>query len=448
MSDEERQARTVCVASVPFHGHRSAAGPATWAQRGTWHWLNREPGSTASTNLTFYVDLPDATGLASAIDGIRKLVERHESLRLHLRGDAGELRQVVVRDGVLRIIVWSTADPSTTDDATNELLRELADHDFDPAGELPARFGVLQAGDRCRIVVAGSRFAFDSAGCALLHAELPGLASNDPPHRTDPAASPLWQPLDEADFEGSTAGVRVHERAMSYWATELRKLPARQTSAYTGLSLGPHWHGELRSRTLATAVDAHARRWRCPASAVLLAATAIILGDYFDADPYGCRIVATNRFDKRLIDVAYPIAQDGLAVVPVGGAPFGEVVLRAARALLNACRHTRYDPMELMRLVDSMGGHAGVRLADSSVFNPVPLFREESTEDTEPMQDGSSRGMFTWCETLDAGDVTTYVSCERHGDSVHLSLIASAREVPRHDVPALLYAYEDMLGQD
>jgi hypothetical protein len=163
------------------------------------------------------------------------------------------------------------------------------------------------------------------------------------------------QPLDQARWQRrSPTGRRQNAMAQRYWEKVLRTVPVQQDPDSADRRSPRHWGGQLRSRALRLAVHAIAQRTQTDTSAILLALYAIAMGRVAGTNPVAVRSVISNRFRPGLADVVCAAAQAGICVLDLADLTVDEAVELARRGSVLACKHSYYDPEDLLVLIDQV----------------------------------------------------------------------------------------------
>lgn len=384
---------------IAFSGERSAAGPATCAQRHMWDLIRRRMPDSAFYHQLHWAEPPPGSTVADIRAVLGELVSRHESLRtVYGPGPDGGLRQRVRRSGSVPVEILPVegpadrgpADPTAGAVAAWEAGVRAAG--FDHGRELPFRAAIVcRDGEPVRTAFLVSHLAADLMALRVVEAEFVRLTADRVAGRT-PAPPPAYrQPLEQAEFERSERGRRLLDRADRYWHDQLTALPTTMfpVPARTLVQPGPEPEPEaatagppypstaLVSRALALALPVLAGRYRSGSSAVLLAAVSLLLARRGGLPLCGLRLLVANRTDPASRGSVANLHLEVPVTVDVTGETFGDVVRSARVAALRAYANGLYDPGRAERAVREHERARGVPIDLSCCFNDARAVRED-----------------------------------------------------------------------
>jgi hypothetical protein len=397
--------------AAEFAGERAGTAPLTWGQRGMWEATQRNPPGHFNIPVSLPVPRRPATSVAVAAAAIGGLVSRHESLRTRIVTGDPEPLQVVARRGRLPVdVVEAGGDPMgggpvVTDDidAVAAALRtRLAAPAFDHARDWPLRVGLVTVdGQVRRIALVFCHLAADWHGITVALRDLRLLLRGSAP----PAAT--THPLDLARWQ-RTAGQAHSRRAVAYWTAASRTIPPTMFAVDGDPPDRPHERAVLTSRALDLAARVIAARQRVSTSTVLLAATAALVGAATGHERCALNTLVHNRFQADHAGVVGMLAQLGLVVVDVGGAPpFADLVTRTWQAAMLAYRNAYYDQVAVDGALARVGRERGAPV------NPYCCFNDQrATVDTEP--DGGAAGALPGAAEVRAALAGTTVGVSPH----------------------------------
>ncbi|MFI7021023.1 condensation domain-containing protein [Streptomyces sp. NPDC050164] len=348
-----------------FRGDRSGEGPMTWGQREQWISICKIAPEDARFNIPFLWEVADGMTIHEVTEGIRQLVARHEALRTHIAGPVENPLQVVHREGKYSVSVSDISrasldegdmfDQHDTSLSWNH-VRELSGRRFDLAREWPARFRILLGpGKRPKWVCGAiSHIAADAAAAKILRRDFEVLMGVDT--HSHPTRSP-YQPLDRAEYEGSSSGRDFLARAVAQWKKSLQRFPI--------LSYGeprPHVEGDrypkvsLYSKSLGEIAQRTAHEWGVWESALFMSASAQALLELTGHSGFPMIVTCANRGGRVADEYVGTIAQQGVA--PVAATPsFPDMVKEFWSLLIRMPRHSSYDPVIVGQLIaDASGG--------------------------------------------------------------------------------------------
>ena len=355
---------------------RAGEGPATWGQTAIRRALAALAPQDHQFNLVWGGLLDRPLPTAAAVEVVRALVERHDSLRtrIHARGDG--FVQELCGAGEVEVVEERVDDLDAVAVRGARMRHELWGRAFDYATDLPVRAGLVTVdGAVHHTVLVVAHTALDGWGLPVLDADLTALAAGTaPPERN------AWTPLDEASWQTSDAGRRHDAAARARTLRTMRAAPVEVfprespdggttdggSTAREGAGDGsgdgstdgggavaaasPRYRQTvLRSLRLGPAAERAAARWRTSTSGVLLAASGRALAAAAGRDDLALQVMVSNRFRPALADAVVTTAMEGLLHVDGLDAPFEEVGQRVWRAAMTAYRSAYYDKDLLRR---------------------------------------------------------------------------------------------------
>ncbi|MDI1462556.1 condensation domain-containing protein [Catellatospora sp. KI3] len=427
---------TVNQIMVPFHGEGSGTGELSWGQREIWAAMRRQQSAIPVGGC---LPLPDGTTLDDMVAELRFNMSRHQTMRTRLEfGADGRPRQVVAASGeiALEVVDADGADPA---EVGEQLRQRYWTTGYDYAAEWPLRMGVVVSGGvPTHVVVVFHHLVSDGFGSLVLMTD---LAERDP--ATGAAGSPpaLMQPLEQARWQATPAGVRQHEMAMRHWEGLLRAIPARRFAGSDDPREPRYWEGELISPAMHAAVRIIAARTATDSGAVLLAAFAVVLARLTAVSPAVVRTVVSNRFRPGLANVVSPVNQTSLCVLDVADATFDEVVRRTRQRSMAAYKYAYYDPERLSELVAGVERERGEPLDISCFFNDR---RVRHRDDSGPVptaaqvEAAADRTAFRWLRQQDQPFERLFVHVEDEPDTLVLTVCGDTRHVSPADLRACL----------
>jgi condensation domain-containing protein len=355
--------------AVEFSGAEAGTAPLTWGQKAILQDM-RDNGD----QFTMFgaLPLPEGSTAGDAAAWLGTLTRRHAALRVRLGGGPG--------DGAYQDMAGSGRtglDIHTIPDDTGEAdVARYADHllatwplvPFDFRRDWPLRVAVLRQHGSCRhLVWTLSHLAADgTANVALLRELLDEVAGR--------AAGDSGQPqiLDVARSEQEPQLRQLSRRAMRYWESQLRDIPALTFGEPTpsgGRAGQRYWQARLRSPAAHLALAAIARRTGTDVSRATLAVVATAIGRVTGVHPLTINVMVSNRFRPGLAGVFAPLAQNSVVTIDVSGAAVDEVVTQTRAASLTAGMRAYYDPADLAGLIERSGAQRGYPARVSCRFN-------------------------------------------------------------------------------
>jgi cytochrome P450 len=332
---------------VPFQGCSQRSGPVSWAQASVWQWISQGLAEGLGTNydLRFSVKVPSGTAVGDFLTAIGRMVSRHESLRTKFQLDAGHLvRQDAVGAGLADVTRYRVPTGHAT---TDELLRSWVGREMlDVTNNYPFRAGFVAAGG----VVTHAAFVVsliiaDAAACENLTAALMSELSAISGGGTAPQ-DPVFQQLDQAEWEISAEGLRAEHRALEYWREQLAAI--RRLPRPTVID-----HGTIRSvvvpaDSILTAAGDVARTSGISSSAVILTAFLEAVAHTLGLDGFGYYLNCSNRTDQGRRSSITRLKNMTVCVYAPGPADFRSRARQVFRDSLHAYRHAQSPGVMLL----------------------------------------------------------------------------------------------------
>jgi hypothetical protein len=327
--------------SVGFSGDGAGVGELSWGQMEIWRAMLAQNSSLALGGTR---PMPPGTTVPEVADELRYLISRYATMRTRVRLDAsGRPTQEVFGSGEIALAVFDAGDADPQEVAAAVDL-DWTHRAFDYADEWPVRMGVVtKNGAVASMVVRVCHLAMDGPGAQVMLREVATKAS-------DPITG--MQSLEQSRWQRSPAGRRQNAVAQRYWDRVLRAVPAQRAPDSTDPRSPRHWGGRLHSHALRLSVQAISQRTQTDTSAILLALYAITVSKVAGIHPVAVRSVINNRFRPGMADVVCAAAQAGVCVLDVADVTVDEAVERARRGSVLACKHSYYDPEDLLVLAD------------------------------------------------------------------------------------------------
>ncbi len=315
----------------------------SFLQERLWVLDRLQPGNTAYNIAISFgeVDDVDIPRLALAL---RRVVERHEILRVRFQLHGGEPRMRFVDASETPVLCRDLRELSP--DARSALLDqapvEAAHVPFDLANEAPVRFTILQTGERrMALLLAAHHIALDSWSMGLLRAEVMTEYTRLADPGTPPRPVPTVQYADFAQWQRDRMADDRARARLQYWVDALAGLPPMSTIptdrprapevAGTGATLSFNW-----SPALTDDLRALARQQNATVYMVLLAAMAVLVArnagqlDVAIGSPLGTRELAEME------EMLGPILNPLVLRFDVSDDPtFATLIARARTAVLD-----------------------------------------------------------------------------------------------------------------
>jgi hypothetical protein len=440
------QSRTL----VQFAGAQAGTEPLTWGQKAILRDM-QEGGSQFS--MGGMTNLAEGSGIEDAAARLSDLMGRHAALRMRLGTDrAGRPCQEVAGSGQIGLDVLTLPD-----DADQAGIARYVDHlmdtwpltRFDFHRDWPLRMAVLRHRGAClHLVWVLSHLVADGGAHLLLLADLMpgGMATASDPRRQ--------QILDIARSEQTPRLRQLSSRAMGYWESQLRHIPALtfgEPARHRGQA-GPRY-GRVRFSSSAAhlAMLAIARRTGTDASRVALAVIATAVGRATGVHPLKIKVTVNNRFRPGLADVIAPIAQNSVVTIDVADTSVDEVVARARSALQVAGMRAYYDPDELAEVAARLDAERGYLATVSCRINDQRAMVRRAGQEAAPGEVTREQvtlklaeTSLTWLEPMDNLHEQAFILVENRPGTVSLLVMCDLWCLSGGQVEALLRGVEEV----
>jgi len=425
---------------VAFEGEGSGTAELSWGQRDIWLTMQRQ---TSWLPMGGWKRLPAGTTVADVAEELRYLLGRFQTMRTRLRFDAdGRPVQVVADHGVILLDVVEGGD-GDLDQLAEAVKDRYQDTDYDYATEWPVRMGVIRhAGVLTHMVVIMCHLVADGLGALVMLREVEARPGT-------PVSG--MQPLEQARWQASPAGVRQHGAALRYWEKVLRSVPPRRFPGSTDKRQPRHWRGDFTSPALLLATHALTDRTGADPSHVLLTVFALAMARVTGISPVVTRPMVSNRFRPGLSDVVCMVAQYGLCALDVAGISFDEALDRVRSATMTAYKYAYYDPADMAALIARICAERGPGFDLGAYFNdrrtgtrqgftgPVPT----GEQITEALQ----HNVFRWTIAQDDPFERLIVHIDDVPGAIHLVVFMDTHVVSPADGEALLRCMEEVAAR-
>ncbi|MFF1903751.1 condensation domain-containing protein [Kitasatospora sp. NPDC058218] len=437
--------------TVRYAGASSGFGPLTLGQDNMIRCIRRDRPEQINKESVWPV--PDGTTLPGALDALRRLVERHESLRTAFPPgpgpDAFPERQLVGGEGeftvTVRAVDGPAADgaggPAGIDAFADEVGRADVAVPFDLAAGPRLRFTLLTDHDRVlRLVVVVCHAGADGAATALLIQDWLDLAAGK---ELPPVTART--PLEVAALEQSDQGRRKAAAALRHWRKVLTTAP-QAVFADSGITGPPNGVAAvvLRSRTAAADLAATSRRTGASPSVVLLAVFAALVARRADRTDLVLSALSANRQRAVMADHIGTLAQDALLALDTDAGDLDELIGRAKAASLAGYWHSTLQAGKVWQLIEDIAHLRGSRFARQVVVNDLSLTIPEAMSDARPAP--TSDPELTWLPDQPVA-VRAMFNILRTSGSLEFALVACPQVLDREQtgrfalaVPAVLEA--------
>lgn len=345
---------------IEFTGSQAGTEPLTWGQKAILRDM-RDSGNQFS--MPGRISLPAGSTVDEAAARLKSLMSRHAALRARLRTDSsGGACQDVAGSGRIGLDILTMpydADPADTALLLADLWTDWPLTRFDFTCDWPLRMAVVRHRGACLYIAwVLSHLAADGGGHVLLLGDLQADETADGAVR----APRHPDVLDIARTEQEPRSRQLSSRAMRYWESALRDIPAQTfaESAVLRAQAGERYRqARFRSPAAHLATLVIANRTRTDASRVTLAVIAVAIGRVIGAPTLTIKVMVNNRFRRGFADVIAPIAQNSVVTIDVADTTVDEVVARTRGGSLTAGMRAYYDPDELAEVTGHLDAERG-----------------------------------------------------------------------------------------
>ena len=442
----------VVVQNVGFSSGSSGTGPATWGQQAIWDAVSKLGTDAYRYNVSIGFPVEPSIPVPQVLDGVRKLLGLHQSLRTRLEPDgSGGLRQTLDGSGASPVHLLHV-DADQAEPQGRLLLAELETRAFDCAVEWPMRIVVAETAGRMTFVgFCLSHTAVDGWGLSRVVMDLFALANGESPEALA-ARNAARQPLEEAAYQSSDRGRRRDSNARQFWARKLRTGPERVFPTRRAPDGATFPNAVLNSPALARAVEQVALGHRASGSSVLLAAASVMVNRLSGTPDAMFQVVVNNRFRPELTHAVSTVAQEGLIHLPDAGQEFAEVVRRAQAVSLSSYRNAYYDKRRLDSDIAELAAE-GAAADRGCIFNDirdlVPHYPMENDPSKLPLAQSRPLTRFSRPVECEPRPGTTFAMDAQHAPgSLELSMTADPAYLPAADVEAFLYGIEELVVEE
>ncbi len=435
---------------VRFTGAEAGTEPLTWGQKAFLRDM-RDSGNQFS--MGGRLRLPEGSTVVDAAARLSGLLGRHAALRMRLETDgAGRLCQAVAGSGQIDLDIVTIPDDADRADVARhaaDLMAAWPSERFDFHRDWPMRMAVVKHRGAClNLVWVLSHLAADGGAHLLL---LDDLLANGV---GGPTPDPRPQILDLARREKTPNVRQVSSRAMKYWGSQLRHVPAQTF----GEPVRPvdqagqrYWQARFSSPAAHLAVLAIARRTETDVSRVTLAVVATAIARATGVNPLTIKVMVNNRFMPGMAGIIAPIAQNSVMTIDVGDVCIDEVVVRARGASLSAGMRAYYDPDELSEVsarLDAERGYAAAVTCRVNDQRAMVMRAEEDQTLGEPTPQHVRKRLeetsLTWLGPRENMHEQANILIENRSDALSLHMMWDLWSLADSQVEALLRAVEEV----
>ncbi len=431
---------------VPFAGPGEGDGELTWGQQGIWMTMLR---TGRTMNIGGAMPLPAGSALDEFTTSLRFLMSRHESLRTRLRfGDDGWPCQVVFASGEAALDVMDIDAGDDAAEAAEALRSRYESTPFDHAHEWPVRMGLIrQHGTLTHFVVQYCHLSVDGSG---IDAVVRDLAHLDPETGAATKAVSGIRPLALAAKQRGPVGRRQSQRALRYWESLLRTIPAQRFGVSSQPEEPRFWEIVCHSPAMYLALQAVSERTRADTGHVVLAGYAVALARVTGRSPSVAQVLVDNRFRPGFANSVSHLTQPGICVIDVAGRRFDDIVAQAWNAATNAHLHGYFDTMEHQALLARIGRERGEEIDISCYVNDrrgqsAPVVAGSPTADE--IRAALPGTTFRWGSKLDTYDGAFYLHVDAAPDAVEFAIWADTHRLSPADIERSAHELESVIVQ-
>ncbi|RBQ14742.1 non-ribosomal peptide synthetase condensation domain protein [Spongiactinospora rosea] len=416
--------------------------PLTWGQRAIWAAIERTAPDDRYFNFGRVLAVPRSVQPLSVADvrrAVGLLTDRHEALRTTIGpGPAqiiGEAAEPVV--GIVHAARGEEAAVAA------ELRARMESAAFDYREERPLRTGVVICdGTVSHVVLVFCHMAADGLGAEVALRDLRllllrGEAGGPPP--SQPAALARWQ--------NSAEGLRLARAADEYWEREFSRIPVSMFPTQVADPSGPPiWRALLTSRAAAMAAQRLAVLHGATTGAVLLAASAAMVGRITGQGLCAMLPIVGNRFRADTRNAVTTLSQEGLFVCDVTAERFEDLLRVARPAALRAYRHAYHDPAGRAAATARASDARGAEIQPYCCFNDM-RFAEHPPRAWEAAEIDAALGSstLTWPISQERLNCRFCVHITGEGANLGISVTADTRYLPKAGMESWLRGLEDLL---
>jgi hypothetical protein len=440
------------TASVPVRvsGARDECDEMTWGHLAIWQWhgVADEDASFHFFNAERF-PMPPGCTVASVTAALAEVLRRYEGLRTVFRRDEGTWRQCVQGSGEIILEVYETG-PDSAEQAANDVAQRLNSVPWS-LSVWPVRVAVVGSPGSLGVLVIGyNRLALDSNSVTLVALELMNharAAEGDPPPEKP------WQPIEEARFERSPAGLAINDRALQHWRQSLTAGPSSMFDLPLREPEQPRFRRiEILSPAMGRAVRWMHQTWRVLPSAILLAGFSVLLSRYTGHRQVVFQLITGNRPDRERRELVGTLTGQGVFLLDLdaGDLPFIRLTRAAFRASGSAHRFGFCDPEAVNGIREELSQSRGACLDLAGLVNDLVAY----DYGTEPQPtEAELRELTSRTVVTDAGgmpmnptklDIRLHLTLQ-HDPDIPLTLMCDTRYMSSDTMRELLGGMERLM---
>jgi Condensation domain len=402
--------------------------PLTYGQLSTWRSME-----TFAADRLMEVNVPaswDLRGMETpaVLRALRRLTERHESLRTTYHLSGGQPVQRVHEDAEPRVEVVEREAVEAQD--VVRATWELHDRPFPVTGDVGWRALLTTSGGRPRFLALSlSHMVVDLWAVQELETEFRALVAD--PDRDD---GPAPAPRDLALLQRGEAFAARRRGAEAYWRRLLTNGPVRNLPAPPPRPAERRIQATLRSHLLRELAEQASKAHGVSPQSLLMAVTAAALARAVGRDRVMLSVMSANRFDPRW----QPLISTMNQLVPVvcDVDPQSSLVKHLKRAHLGALlayRHSSYDVDMADGLAREIPAPDGAAFDHDCWFNYLTGIKRDALAPDGP----ADAADLAWTEPARHAGHPFYVRVNAH-ETTEITLRADPDLVPAEEVVRVL----------
>jgi Condensation domain len=366
--------------TITVSGAVAAVLDPMWGQKSIWQWHGLVDDDEAYFNngkwFRVAEQVPGGCRPDVLVDAVAEVLHSQDALRTTLQIDGGELTgQVVHGHGELSIDVYETCQQDA-EAVAEEIAKRLSDQPW-TLREWPLRAALVVAdGSAAYLVMSHNRLVLDVQSMDYLMFDVAKLACG----RADDALS-RWQGVQETRYEQSAERAADNARALDHWRDALSAGPPSMFDYPLGTPDDVRYvMAQMESQPLARAVRVLRRRWRVTGGALVLAAMAVVLGQYTGHPDVLVQMFAANRTDRRRRRMLGTLISEGLVHIELRDRSFASVAAGTTRSISAANQYAYCDPDAVRAIRAEVGRRSGAYLDLGVYYNDMQSMQDPTDQ--------------------------------------------------------------------
>lgn len=346
--------------TVEYRGDGGRSYPPTWSQKWLWRSAINEFPNIEFMNLSSMLSVAEDCEVATALQAISTLLDRHEGLRTRFSvGECRDLGQFVVDDGCLSVTEYQVEDLAP-DAAAHSVLADMCRQAFS-SSEISFRAALITGDGKLKfIAICVFHMAADRWSLRKITGDLKILLASSPDQARSSLSPPLPALSVRAMFEQSPSGRSHSMNSLAFWEKQIEFFPQVTSQRSEMISDPPDFRDiVMRSTAVSSAVYLLAEKMRVSVPAVLTAATASILCDALEIPDIGILQLCHNRLRADTDFVSGPLIQDFPILVQPVASSFPETCKDIRAQCMTGSLHGQYDPEGLSTAMNNIRERQG-----------------------------------------------------------------------------------------